>query len=105
MASITDFIKNNYKENLTLTDVANFLGYEYHYVSRYFSSVFNMSFKDFLNIYRLENAVRLLEETNKTLSDIAYESGFQSVRTFNHCFISNFKMSPSEYKKQQRKTR
>ena len=105
MANITDFIKNNYKENLTLADVANFLGYEYHYVSRYFGSVFNMSFKDFLNIYRLENAVRLLEETDKNLSEIAYESGFQSVRTFNHCFISNFKMSPSQYKKQQRKTK
>ncbi|MBQ8526711.1 MAG: helix-turn-helix transcriptional regulator [Clostridia bacterium] len=99
MAEITEFISNHHSENIGLSDIAGLLGYDYHYVSRYFHNTFNMPFKDFLNSYRLETALELLEAGDKKLLDIAYESGFQSVRTFNSCFRKHFGMSPSEYKK------
>lgn len=96
---ITDFVAQNYKKDISLSDVANLLSYDYHYVSRYFHSIFNMSFKDFLNTYRLECAMQLLDETDKKLVNIAYESGFQSIRSFNSCFKKNLGISPSEYQK------
>lgn len=58
-----------------------------------------MSFTNFLNIYRLETAIRLLEETDKKITDIALESGFQSVRSFNNSFNLKFGISPREYKR------
>jgi len=96
---ITDFVAQHHTENISLSDIAKLLGYDYNYVSRYFKTVFNMSFKEFLTIHRLETALKLMEEGNKKIVDIAYESGFQSVRTFNECFKQHFNMNPSEYRK------
>lgn len=100
MTAIVDFVSSHHTENIKLDDISKLLGLDYHYVSRYFKKVFNMSFTVFLNSYRLETAIGLLDESNKKIVDIAYESGFQSVRAFNECFKRTFKISPSEYKKQ-----
>ncbi len=96
---IAEYVLENHTKNITLKDISKLLGYDYNYVSRYFHSAFNMSFTNFLNIYRLETAVRLLEETDKKITDIALESGFQSVRSFNNSFRLKFGISPSEYKR------
>ena len=96
---IVQYISENHTKNITLKDIAKLLGYDYNYVSRFFHSTFNMSFTNFLNIYRLETAIKLLEESNKKITDIALESGFQSVRSFNNSFRLKFGISPSEYKR------
>lgn len=98
MSTIIDYVAEHHTENISLSDIANMLGLNYHYVSRYFNSIFNMPFNEFLNMHRLETAIQLLDESDKKLVDIAYESGFQSVRTFNDCFKKHFQISPSKYK-------
>lgn len=97
MASIIDYVAQNYKSNIKLSDIADLLGYDYNYVSRYFHSVFNMSFKDFVNLYRLDTALELLNKGENKYIDIAFESGFQSIRSFNNCFKKQFGVCPSEY--------
>ena len=99
MIEIVDFISQNYTNNIRLSDVANMLNYDYHYVSRLFHQLFNMSFNDFVNVYRLEKAIDLMAKNEKKLLDIAYESGFQSIRTFNKCFRARYGINPTEYKK------
>jgi AraC-like DNA-binding protein len=99
MLKITDYVLKNHKNDISLSSLASLLGYDYHYVSRYFHEVFNMSFADYLNSYRLETAIAMLEETDKTIADIAFESGFQSVRSFNNCFKTRFGTPPSAYRK------
>lgn len=99
---ITDFVAQHHTENIGLGDIAKLLGYDYNYVSRYFRTVFSMSFKDFLTMHRLETAIKIMEEDNKKIVDVAYESGFQSIRTFNESFKKYFGISPSEYKKTSR---
>lgn len=99
MNVIVDYIAENYTKNIKLSDLAAMLNYDYHYVSRLFRSLFNMPFSNFLNIYRLERAAELLQNDNKKLVDVAYESGFQSVRTFNDSFKAYYGISPTEYKK------
>lgn len=101
IAVITDFIEKNHTKDIKLSDIGRLLGYDYHYVSRYFHSVFKMSFSEFLTLYRLETAVVLMEQSDKKILDVALESGFQSVRSFNECFKAHFKMSPTEYKKKR----
>jgi AraC-like DNA-binding protein len=96
---IADYVRDNHKSKLTLEEIARKFGYDYNYMSRYFRRVFDMTFTDFLNIYRLESAIDLLEKTDKTITDIAYESGFGSLRNFNNFFCLKMKMSPSQYRK------
>lgn len=97
MAIIIDYISHHHQGSIKLSDIARLLGYDYHYVSRYFHKVFSMPFNDFVNLYRLETATKLMEETDKNLTEIALESGFQSVRTFNEVFRKHFGTNPSGY--------
>lgn len=99
--AITDYLSKNHTRDIGLDDIARLLGYDYHYVSRYFHSVFDMSFAELLGAYRLETAIRLMDETDEKIADIAFESGFGSVRSFNYTFKKHFGISPNEYRKKE----
>jgi len=100
---ISDYIQKYHTQKVTLSDLATNLGYDYNYMSRFFRNTFNMTFSDFVNIYRLETATKLLEDTYESVADIALKSGFQSVRAFNTFFKKNTGISPSEYRKASRR--
>jgi AraC-like DNA-binding protein len=99
IASISDYVRDNHKKSISLSDLSRALGYEYSYMSRYFKSCFNMTFTELINVYRLESAIKLLHESDKSITEIAYESGFKSVRTFNCFFKKSTSVTPSEYRK------
>ncbi len=103
ISKIVDFVALNHTKKITLSDIAKELGYDYNYMSRHFKNVFNTNFTDFINMYRLETAVKLLDETNVNITEIALESGFQSVRSFHSFFKKTMGLSPSEYRKASRK--
>lgn len=94
-----EYVEKHFKEDITLSDLAEHFGYEYHYLSRLLNSGNSINFPDTVNRYRVEYAVTLLENTDKSITDIAIESGFQSIRTFNHIFKSVMGATPSEIKK------
>lgn len=103
VSAIVDFVAENHTKKITLSDIAKELGYDYSYMSRHFKNVFNITFTDFINMYRLETAIKLLDETNNNITDIAFESGFQSVRSFHNFFKKSMNISPTEYRKASRK--
>lgn len=103
VAQIADYILKNHTQNLKLMDIAKSLGYDYNYMSRNFKRLFKITFTEFVNVYRLETAIRLLDETDYNISRVAFESGFQSVRAFNDFFKKQIKLSPSQYKKMANK--
>ena len=98
MGAITDFIKANYKNRITLQDVAEHLGYNYHYLSKRFNKAFAVSFTDFLNDFRLDTALRLLDQTDMDIAQVAMESGFQSLRSFNSIFKARIGKTPTSYR-------
>ena len=99
MNDICDYISNNYREKLTLKDVAEALGYDYYYFSRLFSRIFGIRFIDYLNACRLSTAMDALRNTDNSITSIALDSGFQSIRSFNDVFLKNTGMSPAQYRK------
>ena len=99
---IDRYIREHHTKNISLSDIARELGYDYNYTSRYFRNTFHMTFTEFINIYRLETAIRLLEETDHSITAIAFESGFQSLRSFHHFFKKHTNTTPSQYKKASR---
>ena len=78
-----EYISHNYLADISLRDLSNALGYSYHYLSRSFNSTLGINFKQLLNRYRMEYAFALLEDTRIPIGEIAYQSGFQNIRTFN----------------------
>ncbi len=99
MRAMTDFVAKNYRQKIGLADMARKLGYNYHYLSKLFHKSFHMSFSEFLNQYRLDAAMKMLIETDREIADIALESGFQSIRSFNEYFKARVQITPHQYRK------
>ena len=74
-----------------------------HLLSRFFSENMNQSFTDYTNSYRVQTAKNLLTDDqfqHHKIAHIAYESGFNSLASFNSAFKKHVSHSPSEYRKQ-----
>jgi len=65
---------------------------------RIFMEVYGQTPYAFLQKYRVEKAVILLTNTNKSVSDIALSCGFSDVYSFSHCFKRHFGVSPQGYR-------
>ena len=94
------YIAANFRDPLSLTQMATDLGYSPYTLSRVFSGTFHKNFNQYLNEVRLEYATSLLLYTNQTITDIYMNAGFESQRTFNRVFSERFRMSPREYRKE-----
>ncbi len=95
-AEIALYISNNYKNNISLKDIAKEKGYAYQYLSRTFNKHMGMNFKHMLNHYRAQCAFAMLQDTNLPVSYVGFECGFQSIRSFNQVCRDIFGMTPKE---------
>ncbi len=73
------------------------MGYDRHYLSRCFRSHFQMSIGAYVNTLRLKDAVKMMCEGKKTVTECAMESGFGSMRTFYRVFTEEFGCAPRDY--------
>jgi ligand-binding sensor domain-containing protein/AraC-like DNA-binding protein len=88
--------------DLTLQKLAKRLKIHYNHLSRIINERFGVSFKNYINAYRVEEAKRLLAdpaERNRNIIDIMYDAGFYSKSTFNTAFRKFAGTSPSNYRK------
>ncbi|MBQ6614418.1 MAG: AraC family transcriptional regulator, partial [Clostridia bacterium] len=60
------------------------------------------TFTKFITLMRIEDAKKMLRG-NKSITDIAFDCGFGSMRSFNHIFKAETSITPSEYRKLNRK--
>ena len=93
------FVENNYKKNCSLYELAESTGYDYSYLSRYFRKIIGISFNSYVNHSRLSHACYLMENSNISITECAYDSGFTSLRSFNRNFKDYYKITPAEYRK------
>lgn len=96
---ITTYINENFGENLTIPILASKLGYSSSYIAHIFCDQLKIPFRTYLNSVRCEYAAVQICTTTKSITSIAYESGFNSLNTFCRCFKKNFNMTPLQYKK------
>ena len=96
------YCSEHYREPLTLSSVAKELGYSETYLSHLFKNKFQITFTKFITIMRIEDAKKMLRG-NKSITDIAFDCGFGSMRSFNHIFKAETSITPSEYRKLNRK--
>ena len=67
-----------------------------YYISHMFKERMNIGFTDFINSLRTEHACELLKK-DVSITDVAFSSGFSSIRTFNRVFLENTGMTPRDY--------
>ena len=99
MVMVTDYIKNNLTaDDLSQGAMAEKAGISRDYFSRIFRGVTGTNYSRWLNTVRLEKATELLADREMTLTEIAMQSGFQSISSFNRVFHAEKGMSPGEYR-------
>ena len=83
---IIDYTVKNFKEDISLESTARIFGLNHKYLSRMFKASSGMCFSDYLNGLRCTHALNIISNPinrEKNLSEIAFESGFGSIRNFN----------------------
>jgi len=89
--------------NLTLAELAAYLGLKERHLSEYINSYCHTTFQDYVNRFRIEEAKKLLTENTsnrKSILEIAFEAGFNSKSTFNYTFRKHTRTTPSNYRKE-----
>lgn len=99
---IYDFILNNFKNEITLEEVADLADMNISSFCRYFKKTTSKTFSQYLNEVRIGFACRLLMENKYNISETCYACGFNNISNFNRQFKNIAKMSPSEYAKLHR---
>ena len=94
--NVLAYCSENYTKPLTLEQAARELHLNKYYISHIFNERIKISFVDFINSLRVEHACTLLEQ-GCNITEIAFSSGFSSIRTFNRVFAQNMNMAPRDY--------
>lgn len=95
----------HYPREITLTSVARIAALGPTSFSRWFKQATSKSFIECLTEIRLGHAYRLLTETGRNVTEIAFDCGFNSVSHFNHRFQQVRGMTPSEFRRRARSGR
>ena len=95
---VFDYIEHHYMEDITLDSVAAQIGFSKFHFSRLFGQFTDTSFYDYLCARRIKAAETLLLDPNLPITEVALQSGFASISTFNRVFKKFKECTPTEFK-------
>ena len=96
--TIFDYVHENFKETITLEEIAGEVSMTVPAFCRYFKKHSNKTFTRFVNELRVVQACKLLSETTLPITEICFESGFNNFSNFNKIFKEITSQSPSAYR-------
>ena len=96
---ITDFIDQNYQENISLNDAARVVYLSPSYLSTLITNETGKNFTEILNEVRVKNAIELLKDPSRKISEIAYAVGFHEPQYFSIIFKKLTDLTPRDYRK------
>jgi len=100
MRDVLAFTMNQYTTDITLDAVAEVSNMTKNAFCKYFKKRTNKTYFQFLNELRIENACKLMQtQTDSSISEIAYQSGFNNISNFNRQFKIIKGKSPNNYRK------
>lgn len=99
LSRILTYINNNFKQDISLSDIAVIEHLSIPYLSKFFTKNMNINFLTYLNTLRLNSAVKDLFSTDNSVETIAYNNGFPNAKAFVQIFKKEYKTLPSQYRK------
>ena len=94
------FITDHYQESLTLEEVAGHVQLSPYYFSKLFKDEAGMTFIEWLTSFRIEQAKKLLDDTNLSLKEISYEVGYHNPNYFSRVFKKMVGKAPTDYRRE-----
>lgn len=99
---IYEYVFQNLENGINLNEAASLVYMEPSSFCRFFKKKTNQTFMEYVKSVRIGISARLLAETDKQITQICYESGYNNLANFNHYFKQVMKKTPSEYRKEFR---
>lgn len=96
---ITNYIENNVSSKNLLTEISKVEYLNPDYISHELKKKLDFTFQQAVNFYRIQNAIRLLLNSDLNISDIAYECGFSAPRYFYKHFTKIHSGGPLNFRK------
>ena len=96
--NLDSYIRENYKDEISNTEIGAIFGYHPFYVSRMLKDKKGITLRQYIISYRFKAAKKMLELTDKSIADIAEETGFTDASYFAKSFKSTFGITPKEYR-------
>lgn len=98
ISKIHNYINSNFRKDITLNEIAGYVQMNPTSICRYFKNKTNKTMFEYLNEIRIEHACKLLAHSNLTISQIAYDVGFNNISHFNKQFKTVTKQTPTMYR-------
>ena len=95
---VIQYIENNYHHELSRDGLAAMINLDPDYMSKLFKAYSGVKINDFINKLRIEEACKLLINSDKSIIEICLAVGFENLRTFNRVFLKNTGQTPSQYR-------
>lgn len=99
LVRILDYIDDNFEKGIDLKEIAAREGLNFYYLSTFIKRNLGISFQDYVNMKRMDKVLAQLAVTDKSITDIALESGFSTTKSLNLLFNKWMRMTPSEFRK------
>ena len=99
ICNVLEYIQENYQKTLTIGELAELLHFSDTYFMRFFKKCTGVTCVEYINEYRMNKAVELLQNTELTIMDIAMQVGMHNISYFNRIFKKKYNMTPKEYRK------
>lgn len=93
------YIEKNYGEKISISDLEKKLNYSESMLNKKFKEYTSITFNDYLNRVRIKEAIKLLENTELMIIDIAFLCGFSNQKYFSKVFKKFVGISPGKYNK------
>jgi AraC-like DNA-binding protein len=93
------YIDEHLDEKLTLGRVAEHANVSVFYFCKVFKQATGKTFTEFVNQRRIKQAQEALATSRASVTEVAFEVGYQSLSQFNRCFLRYAGMSPSQYRR------
>jgi AraC-like DNA-binding protein len=97
--TIFRYVEKEFRSTISLKKAASLIHLSESAFCKYFKRASGKTFSNYTNDIRIAHACELLIETDKPISEIALQSGFESLSYFNRVFLAKKKLRPREYRK------
>jgi AraC-like DNA-binding protein len=98
LSKIINHISNNFTKEISLEELSEEAAMTPSSLCRFFKNRTNKTLTRFINEFRVGKACQMLISGNQTISEICFNSGFNSLTTFNRVFKELKKLTPRKYK-------
>lgn len=92
------YCHDHYQHDLSLDWLESELNISKYHISHLFNQKLKIRFTDFIRSLRIDDACNRLKHTDSTITQIAFQVGYNSIRSFNRAFLQQTGMSPRQYR-------